>query len=315
MEEKKGGKRIQRREYDRGFRHRLLLAVIFLCTGVLVSYSLGAMAWQSDPVVENAPVAVAPLPAAESTAPPTVVPSREPTPLPASEVPAEWDFSSPAPETAAVDDDYFSDAVFLGDSRSDGLRLYGGIRGADFLAHKSLMVFQITGTGGVEKKEIPKNGTGEKKTALDWLKEKSYTKIYLMFGINELGYGNIQEFADAFSLCVDEVRDLQPDAVLYIQSLIPVAPEKAHQFNPAAWLNNDNVVAYNATLRQVCEEKKVVYVDVREVMEDQNGDLPAEGTTDGVHFTRSYYQKWYAYLKTHTADPALYFAGQQTGQQ
>ena len=42
---------------------------------------------------------------------------------------------------------------------------------------------------------------------------------------------------------------------------------------------------------------------------DENGVLPAEGTTDGIHFTRSWYQRWYAYLKTHTVDPDAYAAG------
>ena len=40
------------------------------------------------------------------------------------------------------------------------------------------------------------------------------------------------------------------------------------------------------------------------------GTLPAEGTTDGIHFTRSWYEKWYGYLKTHTVDPEAYRAGQ-----
>ena len=220
------------------------------------------------------------------------------------------DFSLPAPETGAVEDDWFSDAVFLGDSRSDGLRLYSGIRGADFLAYKSLMVFQVTGTGGVDAKAIPKNGVGDKKTALAWLEEKQYGKVYVMFGINELGYGDDQAFQDAFALLIDEIRVRQPEAVIYIQSLIPVEPEKAHQMNPAVWLNNENVANYNEILRRVCADKRAVYVDVQSVMADDSGTLPAEGTTDGIHFTRSWYEKWYGYLKTHTVDPEAYRAGQ-----
>lgn len=305
MNNQREGKRVQTHAQDSreiAHRRRLLLASIFLCVGVLVALSLGAMAQRVEPVVESPvePPVGTPTPEIRST--PT--PAPLPTPIPA------LDFSSSVPESAEVEGEWFADAVFLGDSRSDGLRLYSGIRGADFLAYKSLMVFQVTGTGGVDAKAIPMNGTGEKKTVLEWLEEKDYAKIYVMFGINELGYRDHQAFEDAFALLIDEVRACQPQAVLYIQSLIPVEPEKAQKVNPAPWLSNENVAEYNAILRQVCEEKQAVYVDVQSVMADENGTLPAEGTTDGIHFTRTWYQKWYAYLKNHTVDPAAYEAGQ-----
>ena len=157
---------------------------------------------------------------------------------------------------------------------------------------------------------MPLNGVGDKKTVLEWLDEKQYGKVYLMFGVNELGYGDDSAFTDAFSRTVDEIRARQPEAVIYIQSLVPIEPEKAHKTNPASWLNNDNVARYNELLRQVCADKGAVYVDVAAALAGETGVLPAEGTTDGIHFTRSWYEKWYAYLKTHTVDPAEYAAGQ-----
>ena len=306
MTEQKDGKRVLEKNDNGtlGHRRRLLLAAVLLCAGVLGALSLGALAQQPGPSAAVSAPTDAVLPPSTASAIPSAAP--EPTPVPAPAL----DFSLPAPETGAVEDDWFSDAVFLGDSRSDGLRLYSGIRGADFLAYKSLMVFQVTGTGGVDAKAIPKNGVGDKKTALAWLEEKQYGKVYVMFGINELGYGDDQAFQDAFALLIDEIRVRQPEAVIYIQSLIPVEPEKAHQMNPAAWLNNENVGNYNEILRRVCADKRAVYVDVQSVMADDSGTLPAESTTDGIHFTRSWYEKWYGYLKTHTVDPEAYRAGQ-----
>ncbi|WP_417094251.1 GDSL-type esterase/lipase family protein [Intestinimonas timonensis] len=295
-------------ERDRavGHRRRLALSALLACAVLVGAVSLGALAQQPAPAAET------PSPPAETRAvlPPeageTPVPTPEPTPTP---VPA-FDFTQPAPETAAVEDDWFSDAVFIGDSRTDGLRLYSGIRGADFLAYKSLMIFHVVGNDKVDRKAVPLNGVGDKKTVLEWLDEKQYAKVYLMFGVNELGYGDDAAFTDAFSRTVDEIRARQPEAVVYIQSLVPIEPEKAYKTNPAAWLNNDNVARYNELLRQVCADKGVVYVDVASALVNDAGNLPPEGTTDGIHFTRSWYEKWYAYLKTHTVDPAEYAAGQ-----
>lgn len=296
----------KKRDREVGHRRRLILSALLACIVLVGAVSLGALAQQPATTAESAPPpagtrAVSPPEAGE-----TPVPTPEPTPTP---VPA-FDFTQPAPETAAVEDDWFSDAVFIGDSRTDGLRLYSGIRGADFLAYKSLMIFHVVGNDQVDRKAVPLNGVGDKKTVLEWLDEKQYAKVYLMFGVNELGYGDDAAFTAAFSRTVDEIRARQPEAVVYIQSLVPIEPEKAHATNPASWLNNDNVARYNELLRQVCADKGVVYVDVAAALTDETGVLPPEGTTDGIHFTRSWYEKWYAYLKTHTVDPAEYAAGQ-----
>lgn len=304
----------KKRDREVGHRRRLILSALLACIVLIGAVSLGALAQQPATTAESAapPAGTRAVSPPEASGPVTgetaaaVLPEPTPTPTP---VPA-FDFTQPAPETAAVEDDWFSDAVFIGDSRTDGLRLYSGIRGADFLAYKSLMIFHVVGNDQVDRKAVPLNGVGDKKTVLEWLDEKQYAKVYLMFGVNELGYGNDSAFTDAFSRTVDEIRDRQPEAVLYIQSLVPIEPEKAHATNPASWLNNDNVARYNELLRQVCADKGVVYVDVASALVNDAGNLPPEGTTDGIHFTRSWYEKWYAYLKTHTVDPAEYAAGQ-----
>lgn len=293
------------RDREVGHRRRLALSALLACAVLVGAVSLGALAQSSAPAAEASapPVEIqADLP--PEVGEPAVTPEPTRTPVPA------FDFTQPAPETAAVEDDWFSDAVFIGDSRTDGLRLYSGIRGADFLAYKSLMIFHVVGNDRVDQKAVPLNGVGDKKTVLEWLDEKQYAKVYLMFGVNELGYGDDGAFTDAFSRTVDEIRARQPEAVIYIQSLVPIEPEKAHKTNPASWLNNDNVARYNGLLRQVCADKGVVYVDVAAALVNEDGNLPPEGTTDGIHFTRSWYEKWYDCLKTHTVDPAEYAAGQ-----
>ena len=306
----------KREDRETGHRRRLALSALLACIALVGAVSLGALAQSFTPAVEkeSTPLEIrggTPPEAAEAPPGQAVTllrPEFTPTPMP-TPAPA-FDFTQPAPETAAVEDDWFSDAIFIGDSRTDGLRLYSGIRGADFLAYKSLMIFHVVGNDRVDQRAVPLNGVGEKKTVLEWLDERQYAKFYLMFGINELGYGDDGAFTDAFSRTVDEIRARQPEAVIYIQSLIPIEPEKAHKTNPASWLNNDNVARYNQLLRQVCADKGVVYVDVAAALVDDTGVLPPEGTTDGIHFVRSWYEKWYAYLKTHTVDPAEYAAGQ-----
>ena len=57
---------------------------------------------------------------------------------------------------------------------------------------------------------------------------------------------------------------------------------------------------YNEMIRQIAIDKKVLYLDVGAGLSDENGILPDEASSDGVHLNKAYCEKWLAYLKTHT---------------
>jgi len=241
-----------------------------------------------------------PTPAPTATPLPTPTPTPEPTPTP---VPP-YDFSQSAPETEPVEMAYFQDALFIGDSRTDGLRLYSGVEGADFYCYKGLTVFEM-GTRRVAEVD------GEKYTVLEALeKGRQYQKIYISLGINELGYGNTQGFADTFGEFLDQVKTLQPEAVIYLETLVPVNPAKCRANRQPYYVTNDQVYEYNAIFPQLALEKQVVLLDVAAAFSNEEGILPAEDTADGVHFVKRVYQDWLAYLMCHTVDAAEYAAGQ-----
>ncbi|MEG0764586.1 MAG: GDSL-type esterase/lipase family protein [Pseudoflavonifractor sp.] len=244
---------------------------------------------------------LAPVPTAAPTPVPTPTPAPTPTPVPV----LAYDYSIPVSGSAAVGDEWFSDAVFIGDSRTDGLKLYGGIKGATFIEHTGITVFDA---GNPEKKVIKRDG--KKYTVLEALALGQYKKVYLMLGVNELGYYDDVLFHDTYSALVDTIRGIQPDAVIYLQNLIPINPDKAKANSQPAYVTNEKIAGYNKIITQIAQEKNAFLVDVAAALVDESGILPREGTTDGVHFTKDYYKKWYEYLKTHTADPEVYWASQ-----
>ncbi len=52
-----------------------------------------------------------------------------------------YEFGTPLEESAAVPDEWFDDAVFLGDSRTDGLQLFSGLNHGTFYCHRGMSVF------------------------------------------------------------------------------------------------------------------------------------------------------------------------------
>lgn len=197
------------------------------------------------------------------------------------------------PEGEDVGSDWFADAVFLGDSRTDGLRLYSGIKGATFICHTGLTVFTIGKNACIKAED------GSKITAMDALAKQQYAKVYLMLGVNELGY-TTTSFLKSYTELVEQIKELQPGAAIYLQTLIPINEPIAYQNGTNRAINNEKLKEFNQVISAVAQTEGVGLVDVDVPFWSEDGCLAAENTGDGVHLTRSGYQAWYAYLRTHT---------------
>ena len=141
---------------------------------------------------------------------------------------------------------------------------------------------------------------GQKDTPLEALKQKEYGKVYILLGINELGWYNDQRFYNSYAQLIDLVRAAQPEAQIYLQTLLPVTAEKSERHE---WLKNEKITVYNDLISQLAREKEVYLVDAHAALADETGALPAEESVDGVHLTRSGYQIWAGYLRRHTVTP------------
>lgn len=196
----------------------------------------------------------------------------------------------PVPESAAVENSYFDDAVFIGDSRTEGLMLYSGLQNATFYTHKGMMVSKAFTSKVIDT-------AAGKATVVEALKQTSFAKVYIMLGVNELGWAYDSLFIDKYAELVDAVKAAQPQAVIYIQSILPVTAEKSARDKI---YNNPKILSYNRLIREMVARKGVYYVDVAAGIQDEQGCLPKESTTDGVHLNAAYCKVWLQYLQTHT---------------
>lgn len=204
-----------------------------------------------------------------------------------------YDFSQPCPESPAVDNSYFEDAAFIGDSRTDGFLLYSGIGCGENLTSNGLSIFKLA-----EKKALTIDG--QKYTLLEALGLKQYGKVYLSLGVNELGYNNDKGFYNAYCNAIDAIRACQPNAVIYIQGLIPLNEDVIAATGGSSYLTNEHLRVYNDLMQQAAQEKQVVFLDLEPEFTGPDGQLPADASNDGVHLKKAYCQAWLEYLKTHT---------------
>jgi len=197
-------------------------------------------------------------------------------------------------ESEAVGVEYFDDAAFVGDSRTEGMLLYSGMIHGDKLTSNGMNIFKLA-----EKKALTIDG--QEYTLIEALALKQYGKVYLCLGVNELGYLDDKGFYRHYCETIDAIRACQPNAVIYVENLIPLNEEVIASSNGPSYLTNAHLMIYNDLIRQAAEEKQVAFLDVYSAFQ-VDGSLPAEATRDGSHLTSPYCRQWMDYLMTHTVD-------------
>ncbi len=196
------------------------------------------------------------------------------------------------PEYVTVEDDYFSDAVFIGDSRTVGMYEYGELEEiSTFYASTGLTVYKLFDSAIVN---VP--GQKQKITVEEALQNNSFSKIYLMVGINEMGTGTVETFIEKYKEVVAHLQELQPEAILYIQGIMKVTTKRSEQGD---YINNEGIIARNQELEKLADNRQVFYLDVNPVICDETGGLVEDYTFDGVHLKAKYIQIWKDYLKQH----------------
>lgn len=270
------GKRVKKKKM------RLPAVMVLLAAMMTVLTTAGPRGAAADSPLESPPE-----PAAERTVPVVVpVPAETEEVLPETDDPPKP--FAPVPEGGPVEDTYFEDAAFLGDSRTEGFHLYSGLKAGAYYYSVGATVESVF------SKEV-ETPAGEM-PLLDAMAEEDFGKIYVMLGVNELGWSKTETFRDQYAKVIDRLRADHPDAEIILQSIPPVS---AKQEKKKTYVNNGRIAAYNEVIFQLAEEKDCALVDAAEAVTDENGCLRAEWNSDGVHLNVKGCRAWLEYLRTH----------------
>ena len=186
-----------------------------------------------------------------------------------------------------VDYDYFDDALFIGDSRTEGLMEYGNLGNAAFFADSGMSVFSLQ----TKKISVPEAG---KVSLEEMLLQKQYGKIYLMLGINELGY-KFEGLQKKYQETIEYIRGYQGDAVIFLCANLHVTEEQSDK-DPI--YNNTNVNRVNEMIAGLADGITYFYIDVNELFDDENGNLSTEYSSDSFHVFGKDYTTWADWLCT-----------------
>lgn len=186
-------------------------------------------------------------------------------------------------EIPPTPEEYLADTLFIGDSRTSSLMEYAGWDTAHFYVKYGLTIWDVLEAKIVESEE-------GKISVEEALQKENFGKIYIMLGINELGRGTAETFAEQYKKVVERIKQLQPESVIVVEAIMHVTAEKDAE---GTYINNAEINARNTAIKKMAEEEGVCWLDVNMVTDDgDTGCLTGVYSFDGVHLKVKYLDVW-----------------------
>ena|GEM_PF-3189971 len=192
-----------------------------------------------------------------------------------------------------VSDEYFNDVVFIGDSVTAGIQLYKACKNALVISQTGLTIETIVNN----KVKI----NDKESSLIEVIKESNRKKIYIMIGSNGIGWLDFDYMIKLYGEWLSLLRSEVPECIIYVQSVIPITEQRSKvESKSKVGVTNEKIDSYNAKVFEMCKNKYFHYLDVSEVLKNEQGVLSEEASpVDGMHIGIKYYNIWIDYIKTH----------------
>lgn len=158
----------------------------------------------------------------------------------------------------------FKSTVFMGDSLTQPLSLYGFLDNTSVVAEKGRNIDKALAD-------------------LDRVVNLCPSTVVMFFGMNDLGYyDNIEDYITKYKELVSELRKKITDVELVILSPTYITEQAALT---TTFLSSDRIDKSNELLKDMCKKEKITYIDIRDIQTNN----PNMFEPDGIHLVGSFY--------------------------
>lgn len=205
-------------------------------------------------------------------------------------------YQYPVAYSDRVGDEWFSDAVFVGDSRTQGLQYWSDIQTATYYGSQGLNV--VTANTNTFIYENGQNLTIAQALA----RHPEFKKIYVCLGVNEFWMAE-ETYRYNYTVFIDSIMAANPTAAIYMYAVAPVVDGLQHSANG---LNNTKMSRFNQIAKEIAISRGIYYVDADAPFTkiDASGQyrpfLDWSESSDGIHLNGYGLSKLTEYLRTHT---------------
>ena len=173
--------------------------------------------------------------------------------------------------------------AMIGDSLVAGLAGYAVTDEIDFYGSVNLTtqgIFTTTAQGS----SIP---------IIDEIAGDKYDVVVILLGINEVSY-ETSAWIENYRAVVEGVKERASGAEVWIHAILPVSQnaEDTSQFG----VTNPAIAEKDVALKNLAAETGCSYITAASVLGADNGILPDDVASDGIHPKKSYCEIWASFL-------------------
>lgn len=201
-------------------------------------------------------------------------------------------------------DEYFKDAVFVGDSIMLGFRNYAMKRqedaflsGLQFLAAGSFSANNSLWDLG-NKESVHPVYKGEPRYVWDSISMMGCKKVFIMLGMNDLNVTGLEGTWEKYEELLGKIEESSPGVEIHIMSMTYILHGKE-----VGKLENNTIREYNDMLREMARENGLGFINIADALADENGDLAAEYCSDEfAHQNAEAYDVWVSELRSYAKE-------------
>ena len=183
-------------------------------------------------------------------------------------------------KTAHGGADYLGKIVFIGDSRTYGLRHFAMLEGGTATAQVWTPLCGTMSVWDMQNQKIYLPDTGAEMTCAEAAALKHPEILLISLGFNGFEMVEHDYFAEEYLKLIAALQSSSPESVIVLQSMFPVCRSYAD-----TRITNAAIRGGNEIIREVAHTAGVFYLNTAEALCDADGYLPEAYTSDGCHLT------------------------------
>jgi len=206
-------------------------------------------------------------------------------------------------ETPDAGQEYLEKMVFLGDSTTYHMLVYGPFADGNHntnvwagVSHTLTLAYV-----NLDETKITYYDTNEELTIAQAAAKKKPEILVITLGINGVLYMQEDYFKGVYTQLINNIRAASPNTKIILNSMFPVLESYSNgTLSPDAYIPMSKVNEGNRWIYEMAEDLGCYYLNSQEAIADENGYLPEKlSLMDGVHLNGEAYEKVFNYVRTH----------------
>ncbi len=195
-------------------------------------------------------------------------------------------------ESEDAGEEYIDETLFLGDSNTARMRLYG------YISYDNSVASVGMAARSIESYACAKfSGYSSYKTMPEAVALMQPRRVLITFGTNDVSSSlTAEKFIENYESGIKAVQEAYPSVDIIINSIPPIGKQHSNSD-----MSQSQIDAYNKAIVQMCEENGWKYINSAEVLKGSDGYAKSGYVdSDGIHLTRTALDALFEYIRTHS---------------